>query len=85
MLRLEDTIEPIDSNLIAIMLPETGETTRLVANRLTSTLAALKIRQREVVSCQAVGWAWFPHDGKTAPALLEAATDRMDAPAPLPH
>ncbi len=81
-LRLADTVSPLDDDTLAVMLPEAGEAVRLVANRLTSNLATLRIRyEGEQTPCQEVGWAWFPQDGKTAPALLETARIRMASPA----
>jgi hypothetical protein len=31
---------------------------------------------------QAVGWAWFPQDAKTAQALMDQARTRMGTPGP---
>jgi hypothetical protein len=104
-LRLEDQVAYLPHGQFAVLLPETGEATRHVAERLTSNLAALRIRPgtkpfapprgagprgpgREAPSGGpggpglhlAVGWSWFPHDAKTAQALVDQARGRKGPP-----
>lgn len=95
-LRIEDVVAYLPHGVFAVLLPETGEATRHVAGRLTSNLAALRIRTEpggdtggagEAVPAlrQAVGWAWFPQDAKTGQALMDQAKSRMGARSPLGH
>jgi hypothetical protein len=104
-LRLEDQVAYLPHGQFAVLLPETGDATRHVAERLTSNLAALRIRPgtkpfapprgagprgtgREAPPGApggpglhlAVGWSWFPHDAKTAQALLDQARGRKGPP-----
>ncbi|MFQ5508799.1 MAG: GGDEF domain-containing protein [Leptospirillia bacterium] len=84
-LRLEDVIESQRDGSFTVLLPETGNATHHVANRLTSHLANLKIRTEGGGAAQlheSVGWAWFPQDAKTAQALLDQADARMGVPSP---
>lgn len=84
-LRLEDVITCANGSTFSILLPETGNATRHVMSRLTSNLAALKIPPVAAASppvIQAVGWACFPQDAKTAQALVERAMSRMETLAP---
>jgi GGDEF domain-containing protein len=79
-LRLEDVVATLPNGQIAVILPETGENTALVASRLTSNLTNNRIRQGAFGAPPrrySVGWAWFPQDAKTAPALMEQAKARI--------
>lgn len=79
-LRLEDVVARYGGGTVAVLLPETGESTRTVARRLTSHLAELRIPAvgDDLSRIHAsVGWAWFPQDAKTAQALVEQAQARM--------
>ena len=83
-LRLEDVVTCANSTF-SILLPETGNATRHVMGRLTSNLTALKIPPMVAASpsvIQAVGWACFPQDAKTAQALVERAMSRMETSSP---
>lgn len=96
-LRLEDQVAYLPHGQFAVLLPETGDASRHVAERLTSNLAALRIRpgRRAPASRPAlppgagaaglrlsVGWSWFPHDAKTAQALMDQARGRKGPPTP---
>jgi len=79
-LRLEDVVTTLPDGKVAVMLPETGNSTTEVVARLTSNLANNRIRQGAFGAppwCQSVGWAWFPQDAKTAPALMAQAKTRI--------
>jgi len=79
-LRIEDLVVLETDGTFAVLLPETGEDTREVARRLTSNLGKLRIHPGVEGSPSApnrVGWAWFPQDAKTAPALMTQARARM--------
>lgn len=97
-LRIEDVVAYLPHGTFGVLLPETGEATRHVAARLTSNLAELRIRPEPGGESeggggraggagprlrQAVGWAWFPQDAKTAQALMDQARSRMGPPEPL--
>jgi len=99
-LRLEDQVAYLPHGQFAVLLPETGDATHHVADRLTSNLAALRIRPgaRAHTRTQApgppgkpagpvlrlsVGWSWFPHDAKTAQALMDQARGRKGPPTVL--
>jgi GGDEF domain-containing protein len=104
-LRLEDQVAYLPHGQFAVLLPETGDAARHVAERLTSNLAALRIRPggrghaTGPVSPRgagagtgggnggpglrlSVGWSWFPHDAKTAQALMDQARGRKGPPTP---
>ena len=83
-LRIEDVFAVREDGTIAVLLPETGEAVRTVAARLTSNLAALRIRSGTGGDAPhlSIGWAWFPQDAKTAPALMELAKAKMAPPPP---
>lgn len=110
-LRLEDQVAYLPHGQFAVLLPETGDPTRHVAERLTSNLAALRIRPGGRAGRPApphgagagasgvgkdgrsggpaaaglrlsVGWSWFPHDAKTAQALMDQARGRKGPPTP---
>lgn len=88
-LRIEDVVAYLPHGVFCVLLPETGEATQHVAGRLTSNLANLRIRTEPAEGTavpmlrQAVGWAWFPQDAKTAQALMDQARTRMGARSPL--
>ncbi|MDH4229407.1 MAG: diguanylate cyclase [Nitrospirota bacterium] len=86
-LRLEDTVTRDGDGTVVVVLPETGDTTRQVVRRLTSDLADFRIHPGATASAlaHAVGWAWFPQDAKSAPALLEQAKARLNAPQSRKH
>jgi len=79
-LRLEDVVATLPNGQVAVVLPETGENTAQVASRLTSNLTNHRIRQGAFGAPPrrySIGWAWFPQDAKTAPALMEQAKARI--------
>jgi len=79
-LRLEDIVTILPDGKVAVMLPETGDSVTEVVARLTSNLTNNRIRHGAFGAPpwrQSVGWAWFPQDAKTAPALMEQAKARI--------
>ncbi len=90
-LRIEDVVLFREPGQFSILLPETGEATRYVADRLTSNLGNLRIPNETssgvpvgagqgAEALKTVGWACFPQDAKTAPALMAQALARMGPP-----
>jgi diguanylate cyclase (GGDEF)-like protein len=76
VIRDQDTLARVGGDEFCVLAPETD---RAGAERLTSRVETAVARVAAGVDAlgASVGAAVFPHDGKTAPALLEAADQRL--------